>query len=157
MMRRLNPDTKQKASSSTQKQHEDLEAEAEEKSGRPGRNRTRNHRFWRPVLYQLSYWPTPDLPEKLRYLARFSVNRMLPAEPTVLLEFHAIRVQPAVLVRIVIATGAITAGQRNQIPWHASSFNAKVTINDLRPEREMEPTTGLEPVTSSLPRRCSTD
>ncbi len=28
-------------------------------SHRPGRNRTCNPRFWRPVLYQLSYGPTP--------------------------------------------------------------------------------------------------
>ena len=27
-------------------------------SGRPGGNRTPNPRFWRPVLCQLSYWPT---------------------------------------------------------------------------------------------------
>src|SRR5690606_29176216 len=26
-------------------------------SGRPGGNRTPNLRFWRPLLYQLSYWP----------------------------------------------------------------------------------------------------
>src|SRR5215218_5827055 len=25
--------------------------------GRPGGTRTPNHRFWRPGLYQLSYWP----------------------------------------------------------------------------------------------------
>src|SRR5262249_36900917 len=28
------------------------------KVGRPGGNRTPNPRFWRPVLCQLSYWPT---------------------------------------------------------------------------------------------------
>ena len=27
------------------------------KLGRPGGSRTHNPRFWRPVLYQLSYWP----------------------------------------------------------------------------------------------------
>ena len=27
-------------------------------TGRPGGNRTPNPRFWRPVLCQLSYWPT---------------------------------------------------------------------------------------------------
>src|SRR5256885_10401056 len=27
-------------------------------SGRPGGNRTPNPRFWRPVLCQLSYWPS---------------------------------------------------------------------------------------------------
>src|SRR5262245_56610304 len=26
--------------------------------GRPGGTRTPNSRFWRPVLYQLNYWPT---------------------------------------------------------------------------------------------------
>src|SRR3989449_5963870 len=30
----------------------------EELTNRPGRNRTCNPRFWRPVLYQLSYGPT---------------------------------------------------------------------------------------------------
>src|SRR5436190_10552067 len=30
-------------------------------SGRPGGTRTPNSRFWRPVLYQLNYWPKPDL------------------------------------------------------------------------------------------------
>src|SRR5512136_2714074 len=29
-------------------------------SGRPGGTRTPNHRFWRPGLYQLSYWPSRD-------------------------------------------------------------------------------------------------
>ncbi len=28
-------------------------------TGRPGGTRTPNSRFWRPVLYQLNYWPTP--------------------------------------------------------------------------------------------------
>src|SRR4030042_6828290 len=28
-----------------------------DRPGRPGRNRTHNPRFWRAVLYQLSYWP----------------------------------------------------------------------------------------------------
>jgi hypothetical protein len=27
------------------------------KFGRPGGTRTPNTRFWRPVLYQLNYWP----------------------------------------------------------------------------------------------------
>src|SRR5262249_56225218 len=31
------------------------------KAGRPGGNRTPNPRFWRPVLCQLSYWPTASL------------------------------------------------------------------------------------------------
>src|SRR4249920_1971607 len=30
-------------------------------TGRPGGNRTPNPRFWRPVLCQLSYWPTLHL------------------------------------------------------------------------------------------------
>src|SRR5712692_3931648 len=32
---------------------------SQEGSGRPGGNRTPNPRFWRPVLCQLSYWPSP--------------------------------------------------------------------------------------------------
>src|SRR5690625_2531587 len=31
--------------------------EALQQYGRPGRTRTPNARFWRPVLYQLNYWP----------------------------------------------------------------------------------------------------
>ena len=33
-----------------------------EDNGRAGRNRTRNRRFWRPVLYQLSYCPNLNSP-----------------------------------------------------------------------------------------------
>ena len=29
----------------------------QDKVGRPGGTRTPNGRFWRPVLYQLNYWP----------------------------------------------------------------------------------------------------
>src|SRR6267142_1745729 len=35
-----------------------LRAERQRLRNRPGRNRTCNPRFWRPVLYQLSYGPT---------------------------------------------------------------------------------------------------
>ena len=42
-------------------------------NGRPGGTRTPNSRFWRPVLYQLNYWPTityyfPYLTAKPRHL-----------------------------------------------------------------------------------------
>src|SRR6185436_11325061 len=34
-----------------------VRVESDDTSSRPGRNRTCNPRFWRPVLYQLSYGP----------------------------------------------------------------------------------------------------
>src|SRR5438045_1012879 len=40
---------------------------------RPGGNRTPNRRFWRPVLYQLSYGPNPVEPER----NAMSANRLL--------------------------------------------------------------------------------
>ena len=46
-----------------------------EENGRAGRNRTRNRRFWRPVLYQLSYCPNPNCPLIKSLCRRVMVSR----------------------------------------------------------------------------------
>lgn len=43
--------------------------------GRTGRNRTRNPRFWRPVLYQLNYCPATFIPQRLALCARYVSGR----------------------------------------------------------------------------------
>ena len=53
-------------------------------SCRPGRFRTHDPRFWRPVLYPLSYWPI------LTSLLRLLVRRVFAAMPTKLFYLKAI-------------------------------------------------------------------
>ena len=43
--------------------------------GRGGETRTRDTRFWRPVLYQLSYAPKAFLPLSLLNLAGLMLNK----------------------------------------------------------------------------------
>ena len=102
------------------------------------------------MLYQLSYWPTSlrATPGEPGWLPGFPMQRVRTAVPTKLLVLDAIGVQPPVLVCGIVAPIALTAGQSDEVPGHM--------IPRPSPNTKLEPTTGLEPVTSSLPRRCST-
>lgn len=84
-------------------------------SGRRGRTRTRNLRFWRPLLYPLSYTPRwvqkgqGPSPAALRSrtrtliaLFRLSVRRVLVAARTVLLQL-----KPSLIVAPVLLCGVI--------------------------------------------------
>jgi hypothetical protein len=111
--------------------------------GRPGGTRTPSPRFWRPMLYQLSYWPIPngkfgvrrlkpDCPNVRRSnfdvltswhvwiptsncLLALPMCRVLPAEPTVLAELEPLRTLAAVLRRAVVAAFAVGARQRHYL------------------------------------------
>ena len=76
-------------------------------------------------------------------LSRFLMDSMLPAESTVPFLLDPFRLQTTILGRRIRTPVADTAGQIGQISGHNRS-----TL--------VEPTTGLEPVTSSLPRTRST-
>jgi hypothetical protein len=78
------------------------------KFGRPGGTRTPNTRFWRPVLYQLSYWPTLALLLLL-------VRRVLAAERTELAQLDPLGRLLLVLGRAVIATLALAARHLNDV------------------------------------------
>src|SRR5258708_2138229 len=78
--------------------------------GRPGGNRTPNPRFWRPVLCQLSYWPTPVD----RSLALF-VSRVLSAEPAELAQLDSLGRLLLVLRRAVVAAFALGARHRDDV------------------------------------------
>ena len=81
--------------------------------GRAGGTRTPDPRFWRPVLYQLSYSPTEHT--RRDALARLLVHSVRPAPATVLLELDAVRVVLLVLVRVVVATLALLASERDEL------------------------------------------
>src|ERR1051326_3782016 len=87
--------------------------------GRPRGTRTPNLRFWRPLLCQLSYWPTvaqktantdlcADIP-----LLRFPMNRVLTVVTAELLQFELLRHGLFVLRRRVVPTLALGALQRD--------------------------------------------
>jgi hypothetical protein len=80
--------------------------------GRAGGARTPDPRFWRPVLYQLSYSPTDTRGERS---ARLLVHSVRPAPATVLLELDAVRVILLVLVRMIVATLALLASERDEL------------------------------------------
>jgi hypothetical protein len=82
-------------------------------AGRAGGTRTPDPRFWRPVLYQLSYSPAQR--DEGTLLARLLVHGVRPAPPTVLLELDAVRVVLLVLVGVVIATLALLASERDEL------------------------------------------
>jgi hypothetical protein len=79
--------------------------------GRAGGARTPDPRFWRPVLYQLSYSPTKNEGT----LARLLMHSVGPAPATVFLQLDAIRVVLLVLVRVVVATLAFLASERDEL------------------------------------------
>src|SRR5437867_3682076 len=107
------------------------------KAGRPGGNRTPNPRFWRPVLCQLSYWPSrltrvgtgawglgagttqPPVPS-LQPLLRLLVRSMFSAEAAELRELQPLGRFLLVLRRAVVAPLALGARERDQISHWSS-------------------------------------
>ena len=82
--------------------------------GRAGRNRTRNLRFWRPSLYQLSYDPMSSSGNGTS--ARFPVKLMTAAPWAELLQLQTARIIPPVLLGRVIPLAANGAFERNHRP-----------------------------------------
>src|SRR5438067_11104946 len=109
--------------------------------GRPARTRTWNMRFWRPPLYHWSYWP------KARLL-RLLVIGVLAAPRAELGQDQLVGHGPLVLGRRVIPVPAHRALERD---------DGAVHLLLLLFAAALEPTTRIELVTSSLPRKCSAD
>ena len=78
-------------------------------NGRPGRTRTCNPRFWRPVLYHLSY--RPNLPG-------FLMSRVLTAESAILFKFDPPRMGTAIFGIAIIPPATICTFQRYLFSWH---------------------------------------
>src|SRR5215207_1007295 len=76
---------------------------------RAGGTRTPDLRFWRPLLYQLSYCPLP------RILTGLPVRRMLPAPRAELPQLDAVRGVAPVLTGVVVPALALLASQRYQL------------------------------------------
>jgi hypothetical protein len=93
-------------------------------SGRGGRARTRDFRFWRSALFQLSY--APELCDCLRLiplvapcnqwrpLLRLSMLRVLAAARAELLERQPIRIVPLVLLGVIGALATVGAGEGDE-------------------------------------------
>src|SRR6202022_3528521 len=96
------------------------------RSGRPGGSRTPSPRFWRPVLYQLSYWPIPrrGAHSPLQFLLGLLVPGVLPAVPAVLAHLEAVGRLLPVLRRAVVPPLTFVARQTNDV--------AHVLLNNLR-------------------------
>src|SRR5262249_10281184 len=124
-------------------------------TGRPRGARTPNLRFWRPLLYQLSYWPASAakackcnaLPPNSLVLLGLAMQRVLALMTAELLQLELLRHGLLVLVRRVIPTLALGALQHDDF----SSLARHSLTSNL-----MEPSTRFELVTPSLPRTCST-
>ncbi len=78
------------------------------KTGRTGRNRTRNPRFWRPVLCQLSYCPA-----LYKFLPCLLMIRVFPAVRTELLQFESVRMITTIFGRCVITILALFTSKDN--------------------------------------------
>src|SRR5918997_1856669 len=76
---------------------------------RAGGTRTPDLRFWRPLLYQLSYCPL------LNVLASLPVRRVLPAPRAELPQLDAIRGIAPVFTRVVVTALALLTCQRYQL------------------------------------------
>src|SRR5262249_31946622 len=111
--------------------------ESTEAIGRPARTRTWNMRFWRPPLYHWSYWPTPRL-------LRLLVLGVLAAARAELGQDQLVGHGPLVLGGRVVPLLGHGALEGDDGSVHASA-------------PDLEPTTRIELVTSSLPRKCSAD
>ncbi len=87
---------------------------------------------------------------KARVLLRFLVRRALVAPRTEFLVLNATGLFLAVLRRRIVASLAGRTFQRYDISHGQYSFNERLLC-------VVELATGIEPVTSSLPRTCSTN
>ena len=80
---------------------------------RAGGTRTPNPRFWRPVLYQLSYDPSRESPATAQRLPGLLVRRVPAAPSTELPELDAVRRVPPALHCLVVPTLALLASHRH--------------------------------------------
>ena len=80
---------------------------------RAGGTRTPNPRFWRPVLYQLSYDPSRTLRCGVWPLPGFLVRRVSPAPSAELPELDSVRGVPPALHCLVVPTLAFLASHRH--------------------------------------------
>src|SRR5437588_5918106 len=96
--------------------------------GRPRGARTPNLRFWRPLLYQLSYWPECaakgcENTSCLAYsLFDLSVHRVFALVTAELLQLELLRHRFLVLGRRVVSTLALGALERNDFSSCACHF-----------------------------------
>ncbi len=94
---------------------------------------------------------------------------MLSAETAILFELQSIRSFFLILRRGIVPTLAFAACQMNNVPHRLKPvpgllqtdltsllLNHQRPASALNPLIDMEPTIGIEPMTSSLPRKCST-
>ena len=79
--------------------------------GRTGRNRTRNPRFWRPVLYQLNYCPATSIFQRLALF----VICVFPAGGAEFLQLHSVRMLAFVACGRIITVFALFASQDDYI------------------------------------------
>ena len=123
-------------------------------NGRPGGTRTPSPRFWRPVLYQLSYWPTIRSPNSDKYIAtksqvvgndqrlnllRFPMDRMRSAPTAKFLKLQPIGCGSFVLSCTVVTPFTLVACQWDNFP-HPSyptfylpvNLHRKATIRRFR-------------------------
>ncbi len=102
-------------------------------------------------------------------LLGFFMRSVLPAETAILFKLQSIRRFFLVLRCGIVPTLALAARQMNNVPHRPKPIPGPVQtslilfqLNYPRPARalnqliDMEPTIGIEPMTSSLPRKCST-
>jgi hypothetical protein len=99
----------------TKQQNKQLALKLLEQAGTPGRTRTLNLRFWRPLLYQLNYWRVSLI------LSSFLVQSVLAAPLAVFLHLDAIRIILLVLFGRVVTALALGARQSDQ-RTHEFSF-----------------------------------
>ena len=85
---------------------------------RPGRTRTCNRWFWRPVLYQLSYRPNNLVQEPDPHSASLFMSCVLAAETTVLLVFNATRMRTSVFRCRIVTPSTTVAFKCNLLAWH---------------------------------------
>ncbi len=83
-------------------------------SGRADRTRTCNRRFWRPLLYQLSYRPRFGRHAvRRRTLFGFSMGLVTAAEPAILAQLHSIRRLLLIFLRVIITAFALGTRHHN--------------------------------------------
>ncbi len=117
---------------------------------RGGEARTPDQWFWRPLLYQLSYTPIV-LPSRL---LRLFVHDVFANNRIVLPQFQTSRGCAAILERVIHVT-ALRAAELHQNTITFFSHVTTVTLQ-LFKNSDLEPPMGFEPMTTSLPRKCST-
>src|ERR671910_2915161 len=91
--------------------------------GRADRTRTCNLRFWRPLLYQLSYSPRSwREADRLLALARLAMQMMRAAARAELLQFEPRGIVTAIFLARVVSLSALRALERDHDPVGLTLF-----------------------------------